>query len=89
MNGKVISFCSIMTAIAGAVIGLAIAEANQDNFESSIYSHLHFKLALVGATLGAVSGAGLESVRELKAEQERERAGRQKMGYHDHGFPQN
>jgi uncharacterized membrane protein len=87
MKGKVIGFCSIITALAGAVIGLGVAEASQNDFESSIYSNLHVKLALVGASLGAIAGAGQEAIRELKAEQDRERE-RHKGDYHDHGFPQ-
>jgi len=88
MRGKVIGFCSIMTAMAGAVIGLAVAEAVPNRFESSIYDQLHIKLALAGAGLGAVAGASQEVIRELKAEQDQERE--HHIGvYHDHGFPQN
>lgn len=87
MKGRVIGFCGILTAIAGAVIGLAIAEISQNDFESSIYQNLHLKLALVGTGLGALTGAGLETVRELKAEQDRERE-HHKGVYHDNGFPQ-
>jgi Holliday junction resolvasome RuvABC endonuclease subunit len=88
MKRKVIGFCGIMTALAGAMIGLAVAEVSQNDFQSSIYNHLHVKLALVGAGLGAVAGAGQEAVREMKAEQDRERD-QHKGVFHDHGFPQN
>lgn len=87
MKGKMIGFCSVMTALAGAVIGLAVAEASQNDFESSIYSNLHLKLALVGAGLGAVAGAGQEAIRELKVEQDRERE-QHKGIRHDNRFPQ-
>ena len=87
MQRKAIGFCSVMTALAGAVIGLAIAEISPNEFESSIYSHLHVKLALVGVGLGAVSGAGLETIRELKVQQDQDRK-HHKGVYHDHGFPQ-
>ncbi len=87
MRGKVIGFCSLMTALAGAMIGLAVAEISQNDFESSIYSNLHIKLALVGAGIGAVAGAGQEAIRELKVEQDQERE-HHKGVYHDNGFPQ-
>lgn len=88
MKRKVIGFCGLMTALAGAVIGLAVAEISQNEFESSIYNNLHGKLALVGAGIGALVGAGQETVRELKAEQDQDRE-HHKGVYHDHGFPQN
>lgn len=87
MKGKLIGFCSIITALVGAMIGLAIAEISPNDFESSLYRNLHIKLTLVGAGLGAVAGAGQEAVRELKAEQDRERESHKGV-HHDHGFPQ-
>ena len=70
MKGKLIVFCSLVTALAGAIIGLAVAEVSQNNYESSLYANLHIKLALVGAGVGALAGAGQEAIRELKEEQE-------------------
>jgi hypothetical protein len=55
MNGKLISFCGIVTALAGAVIGLAAAEVSQHDYESSLYENFHIKLALVGAGSRAIS----------------------------------
>jgi Holliday junction resolvasome RuvABC endonuclease subunit len=70
MKGKLIVFCSIVSALMGAVIGLAVAEVSPQDYESSLYANLHVKLALLGAGVGAAAGAGQEVVRQLKEEQE-------------------
>lgn len=70
MNHKLIVFCSIITALIGAMIGVGAAEISQNDFESDIYQNLHTKFALVGAAAGLLIGAGQEAVRELKEQQD-------------------
>lgn len=68
MKGKLIVFCSVITATLGAVVGYGLAEMSQNQYESSLYRHMHLKLAIAGAVVGALAGAGQECVRELKEE---------------------
>lgn len=73
MNGKLILFSAIVTAGVGAVIGLGLAEMRADSYsyrESSNSPHQRY--AIVGTGIGFLVGAGLESVQELKKQQERE-----------------
>jgi len=66
MKGRLIVFCSVVTAMIGAGLGYGLAEISQNQYESSLYRHMHLKLAVAGAVVGALAGAGQECVRELK-----------------------
>ncbi len=77
MNRKLILFSGIVTALAGAAIGLAAAEMGKGDlrqlrYESQVYADVQKYYIIVGATLGFAVGAGQECVRELKAERDRE-----------------
>ena len=77
MNIKLIIFSGIMTALVGAVIGLAATKIGQRNFnqleyEGQYYKGLHEKYVLIGVDLGFAVRAGQECIRELKAKTNRE-----------------
>ncbi len=66
-----------MTALIGAIIGLAATKIGQRNFnqlkyEGQYYQDLHKKYALIGAGLGFAVGVGQECIRELRSERDRE-----------------
>lgn len=69
MNPKRILFSSLLTALAGAIVGVGIAEICGNPYISRHYQNLHLKFALVGSIVGAAVGAGQESVRELHISQ--------------------
>lgn len=73
MNSRLIIFSGIMTALVGAVIGLAATKIGSPNFnqlkyEGQYYQDLYKNYALIGAGLGFAIGVGQECIRELKAE---------------------
>lgn len=77
MNLRMILFSGVVTALIGAMIGLAAArigqrDFNQLRFESKAYQDLHRKYALIGAALGLAAGIGQECVRELKKQRKEE-----------------
>lgn len=78
MNIKLVIFSGVITALIGAVIGLAAAKIgsrdfNQLRYESQFYQNLNERYyALVGASLGFAVGVGQECIRELKTQREDE-----------------
>jgi hypothetical protein len=73
MNIRLIIFSGVITALIGAVLGLAAArigqrDFNQLKYQGQYYQDLHNKYALIGASLGLAIGIGQECVRELKAQ---------------------
>ncbi|GAB1538315.1 hypothetical protein NUACC21_09730 [Scytonema sp. NUACC21] len=77
MNIRLIIFSGVMTALIGAIIGLAATKIGQRNFnqldyEGQHYKVLHEKYVLIGMGLGFAVGAGQEYIREMKAERNRE-----------------
>lgn len=77
MKIRLILFSGIMTAIVGAVIGLAATKIGQHNFnqlkyEGQYYQDLQKKYVLIGASLGFALGVGQECIRELKTERDTE-----------------
>lgn len=75
MNFRLVLFSGIVTALIGAMIGLAATQLGQRNFNqmrfrSEAYKALYGRYALIGAGVGFAVGVGQECVRELKAQQE-------------------
>jgi hypothetical protein len=61
MNIRLIIFSGVMTALVGAVIGLAAAQIgqrgfNQLKFQGQYYQDLHNKYTLIGGSLGLAVG---------------------------------
>ena len=60
MNMRSVLFCSLVTCILGAVLGLAVAEINRGDLYPK--SHLHY--SIVGAAIGLIVGAAQEAIRQ-------------------------
>ncbi|MFE4107954.1 hypothetical protein [Almyronema epifaneia] len=67
MNARCIVFCSVMTCLVGAMLGLGLAEINRGSHETE----RHIQYAIVGAAGGLLVGAAQEALRQ-KAHQELE-----------------
>ncbi|WP_052128573.1 hypothetical protein [Neosynechococcus sphagnicola] len=74
MNYKCVACSALIVAAAGALIGLAIAEIASPPFHSRFYRDLRHRYFLIGAGAGLLFGAGQESVRQLKKQQDQEEA---------------
>ncbi len=61
-----------MTALIGAVLGIAASEMSRNKYESKFYIELHKYYAVVGAGLGFGVGVGQECIRELKKQRDKE-----------------
>ena len=76
MNIKLIIFSGLLTAMAGAVLGVAAAEiSNKDSSQvtNPIASRqIDYRYANIGAIMGLIVGVGQEAVRELKNKYEAE-----------------
>ncbi|NEO31690.1 MAG: hypothetical protein F6K36_14890 [Symploca sp. SIO3C6] len=66
MNMNRIIFSSLVTCLVGAVIGIAVAEINQDDRDPNTHSHY----AAIGAIMGLAVGAGQQALRDLKQQEE-------------------
>lgn len=72
MNGRLIVFSAVLTAIVGSVVGVAAAEIAQPKFQSEMYRNLHPKYAVVGSIVGLVVGGSQEAIRQLKKQRDQE-----------------
>ena len=72
MNIRLIAASGFFVALVGSVVGFAAAQISQNEFESKIYQNLEAKFAIAGAVVGVAMGASLESIRQLKEQQDRE-----------------
>lgn len=70
MNFRLVIFSGLLTAMVGAVLGIAAAEICNYKSNQIAYSIQEKQLdpiyIVVGAAMGAIVGAGQETVRELK-----------------------
>ncbi|BAY07620.1 hypothetical protein [Calothrix sp. NIES-2098] len=72
MNGKLIAFSGIVTALLGAGIGFIIAYLLPTPYTSPMYKDLAEKYAIIGGVAGLLIGSSQEMVRELKQERDEE-----------------
>lgn len=72
MNRRLIGFAGVITAMVGAVIGVAVAEMAQPDYQSQLYQNMHRKYAVVGAVAGSLLGMGQETVRQIKQRRDQE-----------------
>ncbi|MGF1567893.1 MAG: hypothetical protein ACFCVD_07455 [Nodosilinea sp.] len=72
MNGKLIGFSGLVTALLGAMLGLGVAEICEYDYQSGFYRNLRAKFVIGGALIGVAVGAGQETVRELKKFQDQD-----------------
>uniref|UniRef100_B8HPN5 Uncharacterized protein n=1 Tax=Cyanothece sp. (strain PCC 7425 / ATCC 29141) TaxID=395961 RepID=B8HPN5_CYAP4 len=72
MNIKLIIFSAVVTALVGAMLGVATSEIARTRFQSAIYREPQPKYAIVGGITGLVVGAAQESIRQLKKKQDEE-----------------
>ncbi|MEB3282222.1 MAG: hypothetical protein VKK42_25225 [Lyngbya sp.] len=83
MNTRLILFSGIVMAVLGSVFGLAVSKLHQDRYQCCEYiiggndpgySQLREpgKYAMAGAAMGFAVGSVLETVRQLKPEENEE-----------------
>lgn len=72
MNFRLIFFSSLVTALIGATIGLAVGELSSHKFSSQIYRNIHRNYALVGGLGGLVIGGCQEVIRQMKKQRDEE-----------------
>lgn len=73
MNGRLILFSAIVTAAIGAGMGWGLAQIRVYNPSYRLSSNsLHRSYIIAGTGIGFLIGAGLESIRGLKEQQDRE-----------------
>lgn len=62
MNFKMLIFTGVMTALAGAILGLVVNHTSSERSRQPIY-------IIVGSTLGFAVGVGYEAVQQNKHEE--------------------
>ncbi|EDX77723.1 hypothetical protein [Coleofasciculus chthonoplastes] len=62
MNSKRIIFSSIITGIAGVILGIGVAEINHADQRPNAMS----QYATIGGVMGLAVGAGQQALRELE-----------------------
>ncbi|MCU0524293.1 MAG: hypothetical protein MUF72_05660 [Elainella sp. Prado103] len=72
MNGRCILFSAIVNAVIGAVLGLILAKLKPQLYPTRSEHSPPIRTILVGMAIGGMFGATVESVRELKKQQDRE-----------------
>lgn len=72
MNGRSILFSATITAIVGACLSILLTEMRPHIYPNSAARHSALVPGITGVVLGFLAGAGQESVRQLKAERDRE-----------------
>lgn len=72
MNGKRILFSAIVIAVIGAVLGFILAKMKSHFYSYRTIQSSYLQQTIGGATIGLLVGAALESVKELKKQQDRE-----------------
>ncbi|NEP03338.1 MAG: hypothetical protein F6K58_32835 [Symploca sp. SIO2E9] len=60
-----IIFSGLVTCLVGMVIGIAVAEINQDNRSQNAHSYY----GAIGAVMGLTVGAGQQVLRDLKQQE--------------------
>jgi presenilin-like A22 family membrane protease len=61
MSIRCIACSGLVTCVIGAIVGVAVAEINQD--DRNPQAHLHY--AIGGAVVGLAVGSGQEALRQL------------------------
>ncbi|MEA5499161.1 hypothetical protein VB834_00860 [Limnoraphis robusta Tam1] len=83
MNTRLILFSGIMMALLGSVFGLAVSKLHQDRYQCCDYiigssevgysrSKAPSQYAMAGAAMGFAVGSVLETVRQMKPEENEE-----------------
>lgn len=84
MNTRLILFSGIVMAVLGSVFGLAVSKLHQDRYQCCEYTTIGSgdlgysqskapgKYAMAGAAMGLAVGSVLETVRQLKPEENEE-----------------
>lgn len=72
MNKRLIFLSAIITAIVGSIIGISAVHISNNKYQSEFYQNIEAKFFIIGGVAGFIIGAGQESLRQLKAQQDLE-----------------
>jgi hypothetical protein len=80
MKYRLILYSGIVSAIIGAIIGIGAVEISKDSlgqprYKSQAYQELYKKYIFIGAGFGFTVGMGIESLRQLKEQRDKEEYG--------------